>query len=206
MLLFLEELCMYLHAHSNSCHGVHLTFDPGSNLVGFVGKLTSKSLIILLLAQFILKSLITLGYQSLDLVPFWLDVLQKSWKNLWKFVFFQFDDFFFTEKFINRINFILILNHKKLIFLFKKSIRIVYLLVIKMRSRFASVSRKDKFCYICLLAEKSCQRAKNNLKFQLHVVVLLQLLWLSPWGQLEQLCLLRFFLTLCHLKNNANVA
>ena len=70
MLLFLEELCMYLHAHSNSCHGVHLTFDPGSNLVGFVGKLTSKSLIILLLAQFILKSLITLGYQSLDLVPF----------------------------------------------------------------------------------------------------------------------------------------
>ena len=205
MLLFLVKWINYLHAHSNSCHGVHLTFDPGSNLVGFVGKLTSKSLIILLLAQFILKSLITLGYQSLDLVPFWLDVLQKSLNISWNFVYFQFDDFF-LRKIHKAHNSILIFSHNKLIFLFQKSIRIVYLLVIKMRSRFASVSRKDKFCYICLLAEKSCQRAKNNLKFQLHVVVLLQLLWLSPWGQLEQLCLLRFFLTLCHLKNNANVA
>ena len=67
----------YLHAHADGSNGIHLTLDPGTNLVGFVGKLTSKSFVILLFAQLVLKSLITLGHECLDLTPLRFDVLQN---------------------------------------------------------------------------------------------------------------------------------
>ena len=65
----------YLHAHSNSCHSIHLAFDPRTNLIRFVSELSTKGLVILLFTQFIFQSLITLWYQGFDLSPLGFDVL-----------------------------------------------------------------------------------------------------------------------------------
>jgi len=45
-------------------------------LIGLVGELSSECLVVLLLAEFILEGLVTLGNQGLDLTPLGFDVLK----------------------------------------------------------------------------------------------------------------------------------
>jgi len=43
-----------LHSETNGCDGVHLPLDPGSDLVGLVGELSSEGFVVLLLAELVL--------------------------------------------------------------------------------------------------------------------------------------------------------
>merc|ERR1719420_1903970 len=67
-----------LHTHTNSGNSVHLSFYPGSDLVGLLGKGSSQSLVVLLLPQFVLESLVSLWHQGLDLIPLGLDILPSQ--------------------------------------------------------------------------------------------------------------------------------
>ena len=68
----------YLHSKTDGCDGVHLSLDPGSDLVGLVGELSSEGLVVLLLAELVLEGLVSLGHQGLDLTPLGLDVLEQE--------------------------------------------------------------------------------------------------------------------------------
>lgn len=68
----------YLHAHANGRNSIHLALDPGPDLIRFVGKLTSESLIVLLLAKFVLQSLVTLRNERFHFAPFGFDVLERQ--------------------------------------------------------------------------------------------------------------------------------
>merc|ERR1719495_234891 len=48
-----------LHSHANGCDSIHLSLDPGSNLVGLLCKLSSEGFVIFLLLKFVLQSLIS---------------------------------------------------------------------------------------------------------------------------------------------------
>jgi hypothetical protein len=53
-------------------------------LIGLVGELSSECLVVLLLAEFILEGLVTLGNQGLDLTPLGFDVLKDfNLKMFW---------------------------------------------------------------------------------------------------------------------------
>ena len=65
----------YLHSHSDGRHRVHLPLNPGPDLVGLLGKLPSKGLVVLLLFQLVLQGLVSLRHQVLQLVPLRLNVV-----------------------------------------------------------------------------------------------------------------------------------
>lgn len=74
----------HLHAETNGSDGVHLSLNPGSDLVGLVGELSSECFVVLLLAELILEGLVTLGNQGLHLTPLGLDVLELHEKGFEK--------------------------------------------------------------------------------------------------------------------------
>merc|ERR1719318_1389234 len=67
-----------LHSHADGSNSVHLSLDPGSNLVGLLGKLSSEGFIVLLLLKFILEGLVSLWHKGLHFIPLGLDILASE--------------------------------------------------------------------------------------------------------------------------------